>query len=156
TFLAGAQAGVADIGRENFKFPGRRNERLRRRHVEWKRIAQVIVSKRVADENRHGIGFLTAGTTSAPHAKSPIAAFLFFLQKLFEDGFLQEVELRTIAEKTRFVNGEIFEQKCELGFSFPAGEKAIVAIERIELAGFQTALETVFQEMGAAFIEEHA
>src|SRR5215471_4168945 len=156
TFLTGAKTCVADVGSKNFEFPRRRNKRFRRRHVERKRIAQIVVSERIADENCDRICFLTAGATGAPDAQRPIAAFLLLFQKLLENGFLQKVKLRPIAEEAGFVDREIFKKKREFRFSFATGEKAIVAIKRIELAGLQTALETVFQEMRAAFVEEHA
>ena len=61
-----------------------------------------------------------------------------------------------IAEEAGFVDGEIFEQQRELGAAFAAGEQTIVAVERIELASLEPALEAVFQEVRAALVEEHA
>src|SRR5256884_2937547 len=51
TFLADAQAGIADVRGDDFHFPWRGNERLRRRHFERERIPQVVISERIADQN---------------------------------------------------------------------------------------------------------
>src|SRR5262249_3504369 len=86
-FLTGAQTRITDIRSENFELPGRRNQRFRGRHIKRQRIAEIVVSQSVADKDGNGIGFLPAGATGAPDAKSPIAAFLF---------------LRRISSKTDF------------------------------------------------------
>ena len=154
--LGGEKRGVIDVRRKNFHFPWRRNQRLRRRHVKGQRIAQVVVGQRVADENRERVRFLARGTSRAPDAERPIAAFLFALQDFFENDFLEEIELRANAKKARLIDREIFKQRRELLLAFAAGEQAVVAVERIHLAGFQAALKAVAQEMGAALVEKHA
>ena len=64
--------------------------------------------------------------------------------------------MRAIAEETGFVDGEIFEQQGELVLAFAAGEQAIVAVEGIDLAGFEAALQAILEEVRAALVEEHA
>ncbi len=155
-FLADAKAGVADIGSDDFHFPGRWNQRFRGRHIKRERIPQIIISEGVANQNRDGVGLLPGGTTGAPDAQSVIAAFLFAAKQILKNGFLKKVELGTIAKETRFVDGEVFEQEGQLRASFPAGQQAVIGIEGVELAGLQAALETVFQEMGTALVEKHA
>jgi hypothetical protein len=56
---------------------------------------------------------------------------------------MKKKELRAIAEETGFVDSEIFEQQGELSFAFAAGEQTVVAVERIELAGLQAALQAM-------------
>ena len=126
-FLGGAKAGVADIRSDDLELPGRRNQRLGRRHFERQWIAQIVVGQRVADEDGDGIGFLSGRTTGAPDAQVPIAALLLVAKNFLENGFLQEIELRAIAEEAGFVDGEIFEKGRKLGPAFAAGEQAIVA-----------------------------
>src|SRR5690348_3121360 len=121
TFLADAKTGVADVGSDDFNFPGRRNERFRRRHVERKRIAQVVVSERVANQNGNGVRLLAGGATGAPDAEGVIAALLFVTKQIFENGLLEQFELRLVAKETGFVDGEVLEQERKLGPSFPAG-----------------------------------
>ena len=69
---------------------------------------------------------------------------------------MKEIELRTIAKETRFVNSEILEKQRQFSASFSAGEQAVVRIEGVELTGFQTALQAVLEEVRAAFIKKHA
>ena len=78
------------------------------------------------------------------------------MEDFFQHGFLQEIELRAIAKETRFVDGEIFEQQSQFGSAFTAGEQTVVAVERIQLTGFQAALQAVLQKMRAALVEKHA
>src|SRR5579859_5676161 len=77
-------------------------------------------------------------------------------QNFLEHGFLKQIELRTVAKETGFVDREVFKEQCKLGAAFTAGEQAVVRVKRIELASLQAALQAVFQKMGAAFIEKHA
>ena len=49
SLLRGEQRGIIDVGSQDFHFPRRRNQRLRRGHLERKRIAQVVVGERIAD-----------------------------------------------------------------------------------------------------------
>src|SRR6267378_4330366 len=155
-FLAGAQAGIADVRGNDFDFPWWRNERLRRRHFERKRIPQVVISERVTDQNGDGVGLLAGGATSAPDTERVIAALLLAAQNLLENGFLKEIELRAIAKETRFVDGQILKQESQFGASFPAGQQAVISIEGVELADFQAALQAILQEVRAALIEKHA
>src|SRR5258708_28160462 len=50
----------------------------------------------------------------------------------------------------------MLEEESQFGAPFPAGEHAVIRIERVELAGLQTALQTIFQEVRAALVEKHA
>ena len=70
--------------------------------------------------------------------------------------FLEQVELRLVAKETGFVDGEVFEQRASSVFAFAAGQQPVVAVERIQPALLQAALQAVLQEMGAALVEEHA
>ena len=40
--------------------------------------------------------------------------------------------------------------------AFAAGQQAVVAVKRVELAGFEAALQAVAEEMRAALVEIHA
>src|SRR6266481_71367 len=150
TLLTHAKAGIADVRSNDFHFPGRRNEWLRRRHVEWERIAKVVVSERIANQNGNGVRLLASRATGAPDTESVVAALLLAAENVLKNGFLEEIELRAISKKTGLVDSQIFEQESELSATFPAGEQAIIGVERLELAGFQTALQAIFQEMRAA------
>ena len=44
----------------------------------------------------------------------------------------------------------------EFVLPFAAGQQTVVAVERIDLAGFEPALKAVFQEVRAALVEKHA
>src|ERR1700722_9581069 len=155
-FLADAKAGVTDVRGDDFEFPRRRNQRLGRRHIERKRIAQIVVGQSVADQDGDGIRFLAAGTAGTPDAKIPVAAFLLLAQQILQNAFLQEIELRFLSEEARFVDGEVFQQQCQLSAAFAASQQTVVAIERVELTNLESALEAVFQEMRAALVEKHA
>src|SRR6266852_7273090 len=155
-FLADAQAGIAYVRGNDFHFPWRGNERLRRRHFERERIPQVVISECIADQNGDGVGLLAGGATSAPNPEGVIAALLLAAENILENGFLKEIELRAIAKETRFVDGEILEQESQFGASFPAGEQPVIRVEGVELAGFQAALQAIFEEVRAALIEKHA
>src|SRR5258706_12408725 len=85
-----------------------------------------------------------------------IATLLLAAQNVFKNGFLQEIELRAIAKETGFVDGQILEQESQFSASFPAGKQPIIGIEKSARAGFQTALQAIFQEVRAALVEKHA
>ena len=65
------------------------------------------------------------------------------MEHFFQDGLLEQFELRLVAKETGFVDGENFQQCRKFCAAFTAGEQTIVAVERIEPASFQTALQTV-------------
>src|ERR1700730_2792777 len=156
SFLADAQTGIADVGSDDLHFPRRRDEWLRRRHLERERVPQVIVSKRIADQDRDGIGLLTGRAPGAPDAKSEVAALLFAAEDFFENRLLEEIELRTVAKEACLVYRQILEKQSQLRASLSAGEQPVVGVERIELANLKATLQAVFEEMRAAFIEKHA
>src|SRR6266436_990633 len=156
TLLTDAKASIADVRSNDFHFPGRRNEGLRRGHIEWKRIPQVVISECIANQNGNGVRLLAGRATGAPDTESVVAAFLLAAENVLKNGFLEEIELRAISKKTGLVDSQIFEQESELSATFPAGEQAIIGVERLELAGLQTALQAIFQEMRAALVEKHA
>jgi len=145
-FLGGAEAGVADIRSDDFEFPGWRDQGLRRRHFEGQRIAQVVVGERVADEDGDRIGFLAGGGTRAPNAEIPVAAFLLVAKDFLENGFLEEIELRAIAEKAGFIDGEILEEERKFGATFAAGKQAVIRVERIKLATFKRRCRRSFRK----------
>src|SRR5690349_1053374 len=156
TFLADTETGVTDVRGDNFKFPRRGNQGLGRRHIEGQRIAQIVVGQCIANQNCGGVRFLTTGTTGAPNAEIPVAAFLLLVQQIFQNAFLEKIELRLVTKKTGFVDGEVFQQKGELSAALAAREQAVVAIERIELTGFQPALEAVLQKVRTPLVKKHS
>ena len=87
--LGREQRGIADVRSDDFHLPGRRDQRLGRRHVERERIPQVVIGQRVADHNRQGVRLLAGGAAGAPDAQRPVAALLFSFQDLLEDDFLE-------------------------------------------------------------------
>jgi len=93
------------------------------------------------------VRLLAGGTTGAPDPEIVIAALLLAAENVFENGLLEQVELRTIAKETRFIDGQIFKKESEFGASFPAGKQPVVSIKRVELAGLQTALQAIFEEV---------
>ena len=100
--LPGTQAGVADIRSDDFQLPGRRDQRLWRRHFKRERIPQIVVSESVANQDGNGVGFLPGGTPRAPYPKIPVAAFLLLVKHLFKHGLLQQFELRGDSERSLF------------------------------------------------------
>src|SRR5437879_2944687 len=155
-FLSNAKTGVADVRSHDFDFPGRRDQRFRRRHFKRKRIAQVVVGQRITNQNGDGVRLLSGGASGAPDTKGVIAALLFATENFFENGLLQQIELGAISKETGFVDGQVFEEKSELRAAFPAGQQTIVGVEGIELTGLEAALQPILQEMRAALIEKHA
>src|SRR5271154_5019301 len=119
-------------------------------------MPEVVVGKRVADENRESVRFLAGGAACAPDSQGPVAAFLFSAQDFFQDEFLEELKLRADSKKTGLVDRKIFQQRDEFLLSFAASEQPVIRIERVHLAGFQAALQAVAQEMGAPLVEIHA
>src|SRR5262245_26439606 len=77
------------------------------------------------------------------------------MQQLFQDRFLEQVQLWLIAKETGFVHREVFEQSGKFLLSLTAGEQTIVAVEAVNSAGFQTALQSVLQKMDAALVKVH-
>src|SRR5882762_5440965 len=120
------------------------------------RMTKVVVSQGVANQHANGVGFLAGGAPGTPNADGPIAAFLLSVQQIFQYRFLQQIQLRAVTKEAGFVDREIFQEQCQLGAAFAAGEQPVIAVEGIELNNFQTALQAVFEKMGAAFIEEHS
>src|SRR5204863_5837626 len=112
TFLPNAKTGIADVRSDDFHLPWRRNERLRRWHIEGKRIPQVVVGERIADQNGDGVRLLAGGATSAPDAEGVIAALLLTAQNILKNGFLKEIELRSITEETSFVDGRFSRRRA--------------------------------------------
>jgi hypothetical protein len=120
------------------------------------RVAQIVVGQRIANLDRQSVWLLAGRTTRTPNAQRPIAPLLLALQNFFQDDFLEEFELRLDAEEARFIHRQVFEQRNELLFAFPARQQPVVAVEGVHLARLQAALQTVAQEMSAALIEVHA
>ena len=61
----------------------------------------------------------------------------------FEHYFLKQIELRADPEETGLIHRKIFEQRSEFLLALAAGKQAVVAVERIHVAGFQAALQAV-------------
>ena len=78
------------------------------------------------------------------------------MKQHFENSFLEKLELRLDAIEAGLVDGEIFEKRVQLLLAFAAGEQAVVAVKRIEIAGFEAALQAIAEKMSAALIEIHA
>ena len=132
--LGGAQHGIVDVGGQDLHAPGRRNQRLGRGHVKGQRIAQIVVGECVANLHGQSVRLLAGGAAGAPDAQVPVAALLLAVQHLLQHRFLEQVQLRLVAEEAGFVDGEVFEQSGQFGSSFAAGEQTIVAVERIQAA----------------------
>src|SRR5262249_1685456 len=119
-------------------------------------IAQVVIGERIGNLHGHRVRLLASGAARAPAAQSPVAASLFAMKDVFQNGLLKKIELRTIAKKTRLVDGEIFQKGIELHLPFTTGEQSVITVEAIEAACFQAALQPVLQEMNATFVEMHS
>jgi hypothetical protein len=78
------------------------------------------------------------------------------MKNLFQNGLLKEIELRTITKEAGFVDGEVFEQGTEFRLSVATREQAIVAVEIVETAGSESALQTVLQKVDATLVEVHS
>jgi hypothetical protein len=81
---------------------------------------------------------------------------MFPVQDLLEYRFLEKFKLRFSSKKTGFVDSQIFQQRGKFCLALPAGQQAIVTVERIRLADFQPPLHAIAQEMNAALIKKHA
>jgi hypothetical protein len=77
------------------------------------------------------------------------------MEHLFDDCFLEKIELSAGPKKARFIDSKFFQQEREFGFAFPAGEKMIIAVEVVDMASLEPALHAVTQEMNPTFIEVH-
>ena len=82
--------------------------------------------------------------------------FVFLAQQIFKNVFMEEVELGLVAEETGFIDRKVFQQPRQLFFSLVADQQAVVTVEGIDLPLFEPALQSVFEEVGAALVEIHA
>src|SRR5689334_19730309 len=112
-FLSMPQNGVADIAGQNLDAPRRRYERLGHRSFDRQWITKVVIGERIGDEHRERVGFLSGGAARAPDTDGVFAASAFVLEKFLEDGFLEKIELRLVAEETGLIDREIFQQLCQ-------------------------------------------
>ena len=78
------------------------------------------------------------------------------MQYFFQNDFVKQIELRLIAEEAGFVDREVFHQRREFRLAFAGGQQPVIAVKRINAGGLEPAVQTVLQEVHAAFIEEHA
>ena len=108
------------------------------------------------DEHRERVGFLSGGAARAPDTDGVFAASAFVLEKFLEDGFLEKIELRLVAEETGLIDREIFQQLCQFVLALLADEQAVIGVERVGAAFLQAAQEPVLEEVGAALVEVHA
>ncbi len=69
---------------------------------------------------------------------------------------MKQIELRFVPEKTGLVDSQVFEQRGELLLPFPAGEQPVVAVEGVELADFQAALQAVAKKVRPPLVEVHS
>jgi hypothetical protein len=58
------------------------------------------------------------------------------LQQLFQNGLLEKIELRLVAKKAGFVDGEVLQQLGEFFLALLADQQAIVGVERVGSALF--------------------
>src|SRR5580704_14321540 len=77
-------------------------------------------------------------------------------EHLIDHVLMKQIQLRLVAEKAGLVDREIFQQLGQFVFSLAADQQAIIAVERIQMALFEPALQPVLEEVGAARIEMHA
>jgi hypothetical protein len=110
----------------------------------------------VADQHGQAVGLLPGRATRAPHAQIPIAIRLLPVQDLLEYRLLEKFKLRFGSKETGFIDGQVFQQRRKFCLALPAGQQAIVTVERIRLANFQPPLHAVAQEMDAALVKKHA
>src|SRR5262249_22020418 len=96
-FLSSPQARVTNVRGNNLQLPWRRDERLRRRHVERQRIPQVVVGQRVTNQNGDRVRLLSGRTSSAPNTQCPVTPLLLPVQDLFQDAFLQQIWWRSVS-----------------------------------------------------------
>src|SRR5229473_4518754 len=69
---------------------------------------------------------------------------------------MKQFQLRLVAEKAGLVDRQIFQQLGQFRLAFLADQQTVVAVERIQVAFLESALQAVLKEMGAAFVEVHA
>src|SRR5207247_10601289 len=94
TFLPNAKTGIAAVRSDDFHLPWPRHERLRRWHIEGKRIPQVVVGERIADQNGDGVRLVAGGATSAPDAAGGIAALLLPAKELRQKRLMKALALQ--------------------------------------------------------------
>ena len=125
-------------------------------HVEGQRIAQVVVGQRVADQHGQGVGFLAGRAAGAPDAQSPIAALLFVDENSSRTSFWKSSSCGRLRKKLVSLTVRFSSSAVSSFLPFAAGQQPVVAVERIELAGLQAALQAIAQKMRAALVEIHA
>src|SRR4029078_5018829 len=121
-----------------------------------RRVAESKVPKSIGHQHCHGVGLLPGRTTGAPHLQGKLLVFVFLAQQIFKNVFMEEVELGLVAEETGFIDRKVFQQPRQLFFSLVANQQAVVTVEGIDLPLFEPALQSVFEEVGAALVEKHA
>src|SRR6202171_4350861 len=78
------------------------------------------------------------------------------MQQFFQNGLVKQVELRLVAKEAGFIHRQVFYQRSQFGLSLMAGQQTVVAVERVEAASFEPALQTVLQKMRPALVKIHA
>ncbi len=116
----------------------------------------MVVGQRIGDHHRNCVRFLAGGAAGTPDAEDLVSSSLFGAEEFVEDAFVEQIELRLVAEKAGLIDGQVFQQTGQFLFAFLADQQAIVTVERIHLALFEAALQAVLQEVGTAFVEMHA
>ena len=97
------------------------------RHFKRQRIAQIVISQRVAHQHGQRVRLLPGGTAGAPDAQVPVSAFLFAADQFFQNVFVEQIQLRLVAEETGFVDGQIFQQRAQFRLALLADQQAVVA-----------------------------
>src|SRR5207244_3939289 len=78
------------------------------------------------------------------------------MQNVFQDEFVEQIQLRLVAKETGLVDGQVLEQAGQFLLAVIADQQPVVAIEGVQLAFPQAAQQAVLQKMRAALIEMHA
>ena len=139
-----------------FHPPRRRYQRLGQRQFHGQRIAQVVVRQRVGNQHGQRVGFLPGGATRAPDADRVLAPRTLVLEQLLQHGFLEQIQLRLVAEEAGLVDGQVFQQLGQFVLALVADQQTVVGIEGVDAALLQAAQQAVLKKVRAAFVEVHA
>ena len=151
-----AQHRIVDVAGQDLDPPGRGHQRLGEGRFEWLGSAQTVVRQRIGHQHGQGVGLLSGGAACAPDSQAVVGVLLLAPHHIVDHVVLKQVQLRLVAEEAGFIDGEVFDQAGQLLFPRLADEQAIVAVERIQLALLQPALQTVLKEGSAPVVEMHA
>ena len=69
-----------------------------------------MIGERVGNLHGHGVRFLAGGAAGAPEAQGEILALLLAAKNVVENVFVEQIQLRLVAEEAGLVHREIFQQ----------------------------------------------